>query len=176
MVHVHEISGISGRDFLCINGDSDAPFQPQIFCLREVLNNWEEIRSQISRIIPKHVRYIKNKEVFIYWKECFYPESVDVFGAGTNGVKITFSTYDLNHSFSFVWRDGHVRDFVLENEEKENIPYPEAYTYYLFDYLYYIGEIWEKANLGCVAVYYFFGITHSFLLFLYIFFCYIYKK
>ena len=125
--------------FLCINGDSDAPFQPQIFCLREVLNNWEEIRSQISRIIPKHVRYIKNKEVFIYWKECFYPESVDVFGAGTNGVKITFSTYDLNHSFSFVWRDGHVRDFVLENEEKENIPYPEAYTYYLFDYLYYIG-------------------------------------
>lgn len=54
--------------FLCINGDSDAPFQPQIFCLREVLNNWEEIRSQISRIIPKHVRYIKNKEVFIYWK------------------------------------------------------------------------------------------------------------
>ena len=36
--------------FLCINGDSDAPFQPQIFCLREVLNNWEEIRSQISRI------------------------------------------------------------------------------------------------------------------------------
>jgi hypothetical protein len=131
---------------LCINGDSDAPFQPQIFCLREVLNNWEEIRSQISRIIPKHVRYIKNKEVFIYWKECFYPESVDVFGAGTNGVKITFSTYDLNHSFSFVWRDGHVRDFVLENEEKENIPYPEAYTYYLFDYLYYIGEIWEKSN------------------------------
>ena len=42
-----------------------------------------------------------------------------MFGAGTNGVKITFSTYDLNHSFSFVWRDGHVRDFVLENEEKE---------------------------------------------------------
>lgn len=69
-----------------------------------------------------------------------------MFGAETNGVKITFSTYDLNHSFSFVWRDGHVRDFVLENEEKENIPYLDAYTYYLFDYLYYIGEIWEKSN------------------------------
>lgn len=59
----------------------------------------------------------------------------------------------MNHSFSFVWRDGHVCDFVLENEEKENIPYLDAYTYYLFDYLYYIGEIWEKAILGCVAVY-----------------------
>ena len=49
--------------FLCINGDSDAPFQPQIFCLREVLNNWEEIRSQISRIIPKHVRYTLNPQL-----------------------------------------------------------------------------------------------------------------
>ena len=98
-------------------------------------------KKRFTEQITSDVRYIKNKEVFIYWKECFYPESVDVFGAGTNGVKITFSTYDLNHSFSFVWRDGHVRDFVLENEEKENIPYPEAYTYYLFDYLYqYFGK------------------------------------
>ena len=36
--------------FLCINGDSDAPFQPQIACLRELFDNWEEIRSQISRM------------------------------------------------------------------------------------------------------------------------------
>lgn len=132
--------------FVCINGDSNAPSQTQIACLREVLDNWEEIRSQISRIMPKHVRYIKNKEVFIYWKERFYPESVDVFGTDTNRVKITFSTYDLNHSFSFVWRDGYIYDFILGNEEKENIPHPKAYTYYLFDYLYYIGEIWEKSN------------------------------
>lgn len=81
--------------FVWVNGDKNSPFIQQTDFLKTILENWNNMLEQINRILPKHVRYIKNKKVFIYWIKYFYPESINIYGTNENEAEITFTTYTI---------------------------------------------------------------------------------
>ena len=141
-----QLPSYSEETFVCVDGDENSPYVQQTDFLKTILKNWKDMLEQIDRVLPKHVRNIKNRKIFIYWKKNFYPESISMQTTSGNEVEITFTTYDLEHSFCFVLKDGYVRNLTLNDEEMEDVQPEKEYRYYFFDYLYYIGEIWSKSN------------------------------
>lgn len=135
----------------CIKGDANSPFQIQISGLHRFMENWETMLSQIDSSIHERIQFIKGKSVFSTWKKHFYLESVWASETDNNEFEVTFTTYDLEHSFSFIWRDGYIKDLVFDNENEEEAQImadsmQKSYRFYFFDYLYFLGELWSKSN------------------------------
>ena len=56
---------------------------------------------------------IFHSKVCDWWQNRFYPEAIESSVKYNNSWKITFTTDDLDYSFSIIWENNTVRDLTL---------------------------------------------------------------
>lgn len=133
------------------NGDARSPFQSQTTRIKQLLENWETVLDRVDTILSARIRGEKEIAAYANWRERFYPQSIWTSDTNNKELEISFVDSDLEYSFRFTWSDGLVRSLVLDNEEEDDAEelkeYPQReYKFYLFDFLYFIGELWSRSN------------------------------
>lgn len=133
------------------NGDAYSPFQSQTTRIKQLLENWETVLDQVDTVLSARIRGEKGIAAYANWRERFYPQSIWASDTNNKELEISFVDSDLEYSFRFTWSDGLVRSLVLDNEEEDDAEelkeYPQReYKFYLFDFLYFIGELWSRSN------------------------------
>lgn len=133
------------------NGDAYSPFQSQTTRIKQLLENWETVLDQVDTVLSARIRGEKGIAAYANWRERFYPQSIWASDTNNKELEISFVDSDLGYSFRFTWSDGLVRSLVLDNEEEDDAEelkeYPQReYKFYLFDFLYFIGELWSQSN------------------------------
>ena len=133
------------------NGDARSPFQSQTTRIKQLLENWETVLDRVDTVLSARIRGEKEIAAYANWRERFYPQSIWASDKNNKELEISFVDSDLEYSFRFTWSDGLVRSLVLDNEEEDDAEelkeYPQRkYKFYLFDFLYFIGELWSRSN------------------------------
>lgn len=133
------------------NGDARSPFQSQTTRIKQLLENWGTVLDRVDTVLSARIRGEKEIAAYANWRERFYPQSIWASDTNNKELEISFVDSDLEYSFRFTWSDGLVRSLVLDNEEEDDAEelkeYPQReYKFYLFDFLYFIGELWSRSN------------------------------
>lgn len=133
------------------NGDARSPFQSQTTRIKQLLENWGTVLDRVDTVLSARIRGEKEIAAYANWRERFYPQSIWTSDTNNKELEISFVDSDLEYSFRFTWSDGLVRSLVLDNEEEDDAEelkeYPQReYKFYLFDFLYFIGELWSRSN------------------------------
>lgn len=103
----------STETVIWIEGDAQAPLSQHILDLQVLLKNWESVMAKVENLLPTESRLAHKEEIYTSWQNRFYPEAIESSVKYNNSWKITFTTDDLDYSFSIIWKNNTVRDLTL---------------------------------------------------------------
>lgn len=99
-----QLPSYSAETVIWLDGDTSAPLPRQILDLQVLLENWKSVNERVGSRLPDESRLAHKEEIYASWQNRFYPEEIKLSEKYNNSWEITFTTYDLDYSFSFIWK------------------------------------------------------------------------